>query len=436
MLTFSPNPKNRLYTNLNSYLQFLGHVMGRQSQKDNQDIERFEKSLRERFNTKYAVCTYQCRTGIYLAVKALIQPGQEVILSPYTMSDVINMVIFAGGRPVFADVDIETCNISVSEVERLINANTGAVLITHLHGLAAEAHRIKEICDRFSIPMIEDVAQSFGVKEQGLPLGTIGDVGVFSFEMHKNMPTWLGGAIVSNRTDVVEKMRSELSSFSYPSLPGITQKVKKGLLHDVASLPILFQLFTYPILRFSYLNDIEFVNRIFRRKPQESEPAKELPDVYKSQYTPFQARIGLSQLNNVDRDIETRVEYAHIYYEGLKDIDGLILSPLRSDGSNTYLWFPVLSSEREKLLRFMFEQGRDIAAGHFTSASDYPRFEAFYRDCPNARKVEKELFYLPTYPSYSRREVEKNIEVIRQYFASKKTTSNQSITELAPVSTT
>ncbi|MBO1057321.1 MAG: hypothetical protein HEQ27_12685 [Dolichospermum sp. JUN01] len=69
----------------------------------------------------------------------------------------------------------------------------------------------------------------------------------------------------------------------------------------------------------------------------------------------------------------------------------------------------------------MFEQGRDIAAGHFTSTADSPRFEEFYRDCPNAKQVEKELLYLPTYPSYSRREVEKNIEVIRKYFAAKAT---------------
>lgn len=436
MLNFGPNPKNRLYTNLNSYLQFLGHVIGGRFQKSKKDIELFEKSLCERFNTKHTVCVYQCRAGIYLAVKALIKPGQEVILSPYTMADVINMVIFAGGRPVFADVDIETCNISVSEVEQLININTGAVLITHLHGLAAEAHRIKEICDKFGIPMIEDVAQSFGVKEQGVALGTIGAVGVFSFEMHKNMPTWIGGAVVSNREDLAEKIRSELNSFSYPPLPGITQKIKKGLMHDVASLPILFQLLTYPILRFSYLNDLEFVNSRVRRKPQESSPAKELPDVYKSQYTPFQARIGLSHIKNVDRDIKTRIEYAQIYFEGLKDIDGLILPPLRTDGSHTYLWFPVLCSERAQLLRFMFEQGRDIAAGHFTSTADYPRFEEFYRDCPNSRKVEKELFYLPTYPRYSRHEVKKNIEVIRQYFASKTLPTDESAKKLMHESST
>jgi perosamine synthetase len=419
MLAFEPNPKNRLYTNLDSYLIFLRYILIKRSWQEKKSQETFEKALCERFSTQHAICVYQCRLGIYLAIKALIKPGQEVILSPYTIVDVINMVIFAGGRPVFADVDHNTCNISVAEIERLIHPGTGAVLITHLHGLAAEAHRIKEICDRLNVPMLEDAAQSFGVQEQGKAVGTIGDVGIFSFEMHKNMPTWLGGVVVSNRQDIVDKIHAELKDFSYPALPGIAQKVKKGLIHDLASLPILFQLLTYPIVRFSYLNDFEFINSRVRRKPQESQPAPELPDIYKSQFTSLQARIGLSQIKNVDRDIQTRIEYAQMYYQGLKDIDDLVLSPYRTDLSHTYLWFPVLYSERDDLLRFMFKQGRDIAAGHFTNAADLNRFKEFYRDCPNAKKVEKELLYLPTYPSYSRREVTKNIEVIRQYFDAK-----------------
>jgi len=130
-------------------------------------------------------------------------------------------------------------------------------------------------------------------------------------------------------------------------------------------------------------------------------------------------------LNNVDRDIKTRIEYAHIYHEGLKDIEGLVLPPLRNDGSHTYLWFPMLYAEREDLIKFMIEQGRHVGAGHFTSAADSEQFAEFYRDCPNAKKVEKELIYLPTYPRYSRSEVEKNVEIIRKYFVDKLITKQQ-----------
>ncbi|MBE9178335.1 DegT/DnrJ/EryC1/StrS family aminotransferase [Oculatella sp. LEGE 06141] len=418
MLTLGPQPKNRLYTSLNSYLLFLRYVLGGRFRHSKKEVEQFEQTLCTRFGTEYAVCVYQCRLGIYLALKALIKPGQDVILSPYTIVDVVNMVIFAGGRPVFADVDRETCNITVVEVERLISENTGAVLITHLHGLAAEAHRIKEICDRFNVPLVEDCAQAFGVQEQGNAVGSIGDVGVFSFEMHKNIPTWLGGVIISNRKDVIEQVRHELNGFSHPPLRGITKKLKSGLLHDITNAPILFPLLTYRIIRLSYLKDVKFINKKVQRKPQESKPATELPDVYKSWYTPFQARLGLSQLKKVDPDIKVRIENGLLYHEGLKDVDGLILPPARTDGSHTYLWFPVQYAKRDELLRFMYESGRDIASGHFTSTSDAARFKDFYRDCPNSRNVAKTLLYLPTYPGYSRREIEKNIQVIRQYFAS------------------
>lgn len=416
MLNLSPSPRNRLYTDLKSYTEFLGYVLGGKFINSKKDIERFEHELRLRFNSRYAVCVSQCRVGIYFAVKALIKPGQEVIMSPYTIADVINMVIFAGGRPVFADLERETCNIAATEVEQLINANTGAVLITHLHGVAAEAHRIKEICDRSNIPMIEDCAQSFGVEEQGKPVATIGDVGIFSLEMHKNLPTWRGGVVITERDDVMELIEKESKDFSTSPLPLISAKVKSGIKHDLVTSPVFFP-FVYPILRYSMLKDVEVINKSTRRKPQESQASSELPDVYKSYYTSFQARIGMSQLKEVDANIDKRIEYGRMYHEGLKDIEGLILPPLRSDKSITYLWYPLQCSDREALRLFMFEQGRDIALGHFINNADTATFEQYYRDCPNARAVADGLVYLPTYPSYSRRDVEKNIEVIKLYFS-------------------
>lgn len=412
----SPNPNNRLYTDLNSYKQFLGYVLGGQSRDDGRDIKEFEKTLCERFGSQHALCVYQCRVGIYLAVKAVIEPGQDVILSPYTMTDVINMVYFAGGRPVFADVDRDTCNISAAEVEKLIGPETGAVLITHLHGVAAEAHRIKKICDRFNVSMVEDCAQSFGVLEQGKPVGTIGDVGIFSFEMHKNLATWLGGALITDRQDVIDKSKAEQERFSHPPLPGITRKIKSGLINDVARSPGIFQLLTYPIIRYGRMKNVEFINNTQVRKPQESVVADSLPDVYKSRYTPFQARVGMSRLKHIDADIQTRIENGMLYHAGLKGINELILPPPNTDGSNTFLWFPIQCDRRAELMQFLFENGRDVAAGHFVNNANAPRFEDFKRHCPNAEAVEKELLYLPTYPSYSRRAVERNIDLIRQFF--------------------
>mgnify|MGYP000676644902 CR=1 FL=1 len=151
MLAFVLALKTRIYTYPNSYLLFLQYALGRRFEQNCEDIQQFEQALCDRFQTQYdTVCTYQCRIGFIgrsMAVKTLIQLGQEVILTPYTMIDVINIVIFSGERPVFADVDRETCNISDVGMDRLIHANIGAVLITYLHRLAAEAHRIKDVCN-------------------------------------------------------------------------------------------------------------------------------------------------------------------------------------------------------------------------------------------------------------------------------------------------
>jgi dTDP-4-amino-4,6-dideoxygalactose transaminase len=415
MWNFAPNPRYRIYTTPNSYLSFFGDILKGRLQKNKKDIERLETALSQRLGTQYAACVPQNRVGMYLTVKALIEPGKEVIMSPYTIADITNMVICAGGRPVFADVERETCNISVAEVERLIHQKTGAVLITHLHGLAAEAAKIKEVCDRFQVPLIEDCAQAFGTREGGKPVGTIGDAGIFSFGMYKNINTWLGGAVVSNRDDIMEKIGAELRDFSSATLPYLFQKVKSGLITEIATFPLIFKLFTYWIFRFGLLNDIELINRFVTIELDISRKDK-LPESYKSQLTPFQARLALSQLNRIERDSQVRIENGLRYYEGLKDIEELIIPPARSDFSHIYTYFPIQYSQREDLIKFMMKHCRDVAAQHYKNNADLPDFQEFYRDCPNARKVSQELIFLPTYPRYSRNEVDKNIAVIRQYF--------------------
>ena len=96
--------------------------MGQTAQGD--DVQRLENEIISRFKVPYAACVPQARVGIYLAIKGLIQLGQKVIVSPYTIADVINMVICAGGVPVFADIDRRTTNVAAAEIEKLIDDQT------------------------------------------------------------------------------------------------------------------------------------------------------------------------------------------------------------------------------------------------------------------------------------------------------------------------
>src|SRR5204863_3172195 len=99
------------------------------------------------------------------------------ILSPYTLYDVVNMVLAAGGIPCFADIDEDTCNISALEVERLVGPETGAVMVTHLHGLVGSLDRINAICEQRGVPLVEDACQAFGARHGGRRAGTIGTMG-------------------------------------------------------------------------------------------------------------------------------------------------------------------------------------------------------------------------------------------------------------------
>ena len=132
--------------------------------------------------------------------------------------------------------------------------------------------------------------------------------------------------------------------------------------------------------------------------------------------TPFQGRLAFSQLSRIYTDIEKRIKKAEIYREGLKDVPGIIL-PQRKEGSgHMYTYFPIQCSERTKLLKYMMRNNRDVAAQHLHNCADLESFREFYRDCPNARKTASEVVLLATYPRYSDKNVQANIDVIRAYF--------------------
>jgi len=148
-----PLPRLRIYTTVGHYTRVVSEALAGRADKGD-SILRMERSVAERTGTKHAIAMPLARVGIYLAIKTLISPGQNVILSPYTIADVVNMVVSAGGNPVFADIEQATCNISADEVERLIDDKTGAVLVTHFYGLACDIERISEICRRRGIPLV------------------------------------------------------------------------------------------------------------------------------------------------------------------------------------------------------------------------------------------------------------------------------------------
>src|SRR5207249_2095649 len=136
-------------------------------------VRDFEAEVCRRFGAAAAVCVPMARTGLFLTLLETIQPGRKVIMSPLTIIDVVNAVLLAGGIPVFSDICRKSCSIDPGKAELLIDKDTSAILITHLHGQTAGAHIFRDICSRRGVRLIEDAAQAFGAIENGRRLGTI-----------------------------------------------------------------------------------------------------------------------------------------------------------------------------------------------------------------------------------------------------------------------
>jgi len=374
-----------------------------------------EERLSETLGTQHAVCMPQARVGIYLAVKALIKEGQKVIMSPYTIYDVVNMVIAAGGRPVFADIETETCNIDPAEIEKLIDDDTGAVLVTHLNGLMCDMDRIIEICRQRNVPVIEDAAQAFGAKANGRHVGTFGDVGIFSFGLAKNVNSFFGGMVVTDRQDLYRKVAEEIGDFPYQKRTYLFKRILFCLVGDIITYPLFYSVFTYWLFRYADLHDIDAIKGLLRGEGK-AMLRTEIPEHYLHRMTPMQARLVESQFDRVNGDAGQRIEWASQYYDGLSGLVGLGLPPLRKDGSHIYLNYAVQVENRDDSLRFLRSQGCDLAPQHLTNTADQACFKDYHRDCPNARKAANSVVLLPTYPEYGRATVQRNITQIRKYF--------------------
>ena len=409
-----PLPRYRLYTNLEKYFLFLKDVLFLKKNIGD-DIAKFENEVKQLTGSPFAIAMPQNRVGTYLALKSLIRPNSKVIMSPYTIHDVVNMVTCAGGIPVFVDIERKTCNLNLKLIEDHIEKDTGAILVTHMLGLTLDIRRLVVMCKEKGIAIIEDVAQAFGASLNGKMAGTFGDAGILSFGMYKNLNTFLGGMIVTSRSDLFTNISEEIISYPFQKLSPIVKKVLNSLITDIATYPPIFKLGVYDLVRYGFLKNIDFVNK---RVSVETEAVCRLkiPPDYLCRMTPLQARTAMLALPQFESDNFARISFAKKYYEGLNDINELIIPELKEDRSHIYYYFPIQYKKRHDLIKYMMMKGCDVGAQHIKNCADLECFKKFFRECPNARAVSNETILLPTYPRYSLDDIERNVRVIRSFF--------------------
>jgi dTDP-4-amino-4,6-dideoxygalactose transaminase len=171
-------------------------------------VQALEKEWAEYFGTKHAIAVNSCTSGLYCATGATgVEPGDEIIVSPYTMSASATAPLIYNAIPVFADIEEDYYCLEPEDVERKITPKTRAIIVVDIFGQPYNAEAINAIAKKHNLIVIEDVAQAPGAKLNGKYAGTLGDIGVFSLNYHKHIQSGEGGIIVTDNDELAKKCR-------------------------------------------------------------------------------------------------------------------------------------------------------------------------------------------------------------------------------------
>ncbi|MCE6992273.1 DegT/DnrJ/EryC1/StrS aminotransferase family protein [Dyadobacter sp. CY323] len=173
------------------------------------EVARFENAFAAYCGSKYAITCVNGSVSLRLALIACgVKPGDEVIVPPYTFITTASSVIECNCVPVFVDIDPETFNISPAAIEAAITERTKVIIPVHFGGLACDMDAIMEIARRYGLRVIEDAAHAHGAEYKGKKLGSIGDVGSFSFQSSKNLTSGEGGIVITDDDELYAMMHS------------------------------------------------------------------------------------------------------------------------------------------------------------------------------------------------------------------------------------
>lgn len=321
-------------------------------------VTKFEKEFAKFVGAKHAIAVNTGTAALHLALSsANIKTGDEVILPSFTFVATAEVVVLAGAKPVFVDIDPETYNISPDKIEKCITNKTKAVMPVHLYGLPANMQPIKEIAEKHGLIIIEDAAQAHGASYKEKQLGTFADAACWSFYASKNMTTGEGGMVTTNDDELAEKMR-------------------------------------------------------FMRSHGEKEKYKSIMLGHNYHMPEIQAAMGSVQLEKLPRFLAKRRENAEKLTENLKDAEKLEL-PKEPDGyqHSWYLYTIRLKNaekqQRNRILEKLRQKGIDAQVYYKCPIHLMPYYSKFgkYR-LPETEKAANQVFSLPVHPNVTQEQVE------------------------------
>jgi len=181
-------------------------------------ITKFEESFSEFCGTKFGVSCTSGLAALHLACVALgLKKGDEVIVPTFTMAASINSIIYTGAKPVLVDSERDTWCIDAAKIEDKITDRTKAIMVVHVYGHPCDMDPIITIAKKYSLKIIEDAAEAHGAEYKDKMIGSLGDIGCFSFYANKILTTGEGGMCVTNNEKLANEMKKLRNhAFEYP----------------------------------------------------------------------------------------------------------------------------------------------------------------------------------------------------------------------------
>jgi dTDP-4-amino-4,6-dideoxygalactose transaminase len=335
-------------------------------------VSDFEKKFSEKFGHSEMVMVDNCSNGLYMACKLLnLALGSKIIVPSFTWVACAQAIILAGHRPIFADVDPDTMNITHTDVEECLlrHPDAQAVIVVHYAGLSVNMDPIMDL----GLPVIEDCAHAVDSTYKGRSCGSIGDIGVFSFDSIKNLTTIDGGGIVSKDAEIIERAK---------------------------------------VLRYCGIGKSGFENAQGDKSKWWEYDIQEC--FIRALPTNINASVGLAQLKKIDKLQKRRHEVWNRYQDAFEKLDWIKRPWVSTEDRHSCFTYAIRVDGRDKLARFL------LGNGVYTTVRYHPlHMNPIYKQTdlrlPNCETLNDEVLNLPLHPRLTDGEVDKIIDLVKRW---------------------
>ena len=365
-------------------------------------------------NEKNIITLSRGRMSIYLAIKSVItKEKNEVLMSPFTIFDIVNMVICAGGKPKFVDTSCPP-HLTINDIKKNITKKTCMVLVTHYHTANKEIDTISEFLKKKQIYLTEDCAISLGSKINNRHVGLFGDFALFSFGIFKFISSFFGGVLIVKDEKLKKQIYKEVSGWKKMSLFQLFPSFLKASKFYFFTTNLVFRLITFRLFKFGYLRNLYFIKNLAINDPNPQ--LKEILDSdYKFNPSSFQISEWDRQLKNVLFDKDKRLQNAKKYYKKLY-INNNVKITEPDDNTDTYLNYPIQVKNKQKLIIYLMKHNIDVSPYFYRVCSEEKIFKKYKTNCPMIINYEKSLIMLPNYPSLPEKYIDRITNLINKYY--------------------